>query len=273
VEQTGRLTLRQTFDDAAVRYDRARPGYPEALFDDLAALAGLAPGSRVLEVGCGTGQATLPLARRGYAVCGVELGARLAEVARANLAAFPAVSVVTADFEQWPLPADAFDAVVAATSFHWLDPHVRLAKTADALRPGGALAVIATDHVAGGSDRFFAEVQGCYERWMPGTPPGLRLPAAADIPARPAELGRGGRFERAVCRRYETDLEYSTAAYLDVLQTYSNHLALEAGALRGLLGCIADLIDSRFGGRVVKRYLTELAVAFRPGARAGGNPS
>ena len=59
-----RLELRQTFNQAAERYDRARPTYPPALFDDLARLAGIGPGCRVLEIGCGTGQATVPLAER-----------------------------------------------------------------------------------------------------------------------------------------------------------------------------------------------------------------
>jgi len=269
--ESSRLTLRETFDEAAARYDHVRPRYPEALFDDLAASAGLRPGSRVLEIGCGTGQATVPLARRGYAVCAVELGARLAEVARANVAPFGTVEVVTAAFEGWPLPAAPFDAVLAATSFHWLDPDVRLAKAAAALRPGGALAVVTTHHVAGGSAEFFDAVQRCYEAWMPGTPPGLRLPAATDVPVSGGELQRGGHFAGAVARRFEGDVEYSTEAYLELLCTYSNHLALEPAARRGLLDCIRKLIDGRFGGRVVKRYLWELAVAFRPsGADVAG---
>src|SRR3954463_11880016 len=98
-EVAGRL--RTTFDADAARYDRARPGYPSALFDDLAALAGLGPGSRVLEIGCGTGQATVPLAERGYQVVAIELGAELAVVARRNLTRFPAVEVVTGAFEAW----------------------------------------------------------------------------------------------------------------------------------------------------------------------------
>src|SRR6187549_3838365 len=90
VEEAGRL--RVTFDEDAERYDRARPGYPTAVFDDLLALAGLGPGARVLEIGCGTGQATVPLAERGCEVVAVELGAQMAAVARSNLARFPAAT-------------------------------------------------------------------------------------------------------------------------------------------------------------------------------------
>jgi ubiquinone/menaquinone biosynthesis C-methylase UbiE len=133
--QEDRERLRATFDQAAELYDRARPGYPPALFDDLAGLAGIGPGSRVLEIGPGTGQATVTLAERGCRVVAVELGADLAAVAGRNLGRFPAVEVVTAAFEDWPLPGEPFDLVLAATSFHWLDPAVRVVKAADASDP------------------------------------------------------------------------------------------------------------------------------------------
>jgi hypothetical protein len=136
-----------------------------------------------------------------------------------------------------------------------------VSKAADALRPGGALAVISTHHVAGGDQAFFAEVQACYERWDPATPPGLRLPTPAQIPMRSDELDRSGRFGPVVFRRHEWELGYSTAAYLEVLSTYSGHLALAPEARGGLFDCIADLIDSHHGGRISKRYLTELQVA------------
>jgi SAM-dependent methyltransferase len=217
----------------------------------------------VLEIGCGTGQATVPLAERGCEIVAVELGANMAAVARRNLARFPSVHVVTSAFETWPLPAEPFDVVMVATAFHWLDPAVRMSKVADALRPGGALATISTHHVAGGTEDFFADVQACYERWDPATPPGLRLTPAVDIPTGDDEPARSGRFGPAQIKRYEWDLAYTTATYLDVLLTYSGHRALEPVARGGLLGCIADLIDVRYGGRIVKRYLTELSVAYR----------
>ena len=257
-----RERLRSTFDQVADLYDRVRPGYPAALFDDLAELAGVGPGARVLEIGPGTGQATVPLAERGCRVVAVELGADLAAVARRNLARFPEVEVVTAAFEDWPLPAEPFDLVLAATAFHWIDPAVRVVKAADALRPGGALATVTTHHVAGGDESFFAEVQACYERWDPDTPPGgAPLKAAADIPTSSDELDRSHRFGPASFRRHEWEQAYTATGYIEVLLTYSGHRALDPRAQAGLLDCIAHLIDTAHGGRITKRYLTELRVA------------
>ncbi|MEV6108274.1 class I SAM-dependent methyltransferase [Streptomyces sp. NPDC051940] len=263
-DESRRRRLSRIFDEDAELYDRARPGYPPRLYDDLARLAGVREGSRVLEVGCGTGQATVPMAGRGCLVTAVEAGARMAQVARRNLAGTTA-EVVTAEFESWPLPPEPFDAVVSATAFHWIDPAVRMARAAKALRPGGALAVVRSQHVEGGSREFFVEVQRCYERFDPSTPPGLRPPAADDVDNadHAGEVARSGLFGPTVFRRYEQELTYTAAAYLDLLRTYSGHRALSDEARSGLLGCVADLIDGRYGGSVTKRYLIELAVSHK----------
>ncbi|MEV8505563.1 class I SAM-dependent methyltransferase [Actinoplanes sp. NPDC051475] len=256
------VRLRTTFNEDAERYDRARPRYPEQLFDDLAA-AGAEPGARVLEIGCGTGKATVPLAERGCHIVAVELGAAMAAGARRNLARFDSVEVVTAAFENWPLPEQPFDVVIAATAFHWIDPAVRVAKSADALRPGGILATVSTHHIAGGTGPFFAAAQDCYERFDPATPPDLRLEEASTIPEDDTELVQSRRFGPATFHRYEWEQPYSTAEYLDVLLTYSGHRALPDAQRSGLLDCITGLIDGVHGGQVVKRYLTELRVARR----------
>jgi SAM-dependent methyltransferase len=243
------VRLRRTFNEDAERYDRARPRYPVAMFDDLAA-AGAPVGARVLEIGCGTGQATVALAERGYRIVAVELGHEMATVARRNLARFDSFEVVTAAFEDWPLPDEPF-------------PTVRVWMSADALRAGGLLATVRTEHIAGGSEAFFVAVQDCYERFDPATQPGLRPRPAADIPEDDRELVSSGRFGAPRFQRYEWELSYTTAEYLDLLLTYSGHRALPAAQRSGLLNCVAGLIDANHGGRVIKRYLTELRVASR----------
>jgi SAM-dependent methyltransferase len=248
--------LRTTFGEDPDRYDRIRPAYPSALFTDLP------PAERVLEIGCGTGQATLPLAALGKAITAVELSPTMAAIARRNLAAYPAVEVVVSPFEDWPLPPDPFDLVLSATAFHWLDPDTRMHKSADALRPGGALAVVSTHHVLGGTLQFFVDVQRLYERYDPDTPPNLRQQPAADIPRDSAEFDASGRFGPVTFHSYEWDRTYTADEYLDLLLTYSNHRALRPDRQTGLLTGIRRLVDS-YGGSITKSYLTQLAMAPR----------
>lgn len=255
--------LRDTFDEAAELYDRARPRYPEALVDDLARAAGLGPGSRVLEIAPGTGQLTVPLAELGCRITAVELGPSLAEVARRNLRAFPLAEVTVADFERWPLPAEPFDLVVCATAFHWLDPAVTLPRAARALRPGGLLAIVTTHHVKGGTVDFFERVQRCYEQWDPATPPDLQQVDEADTATDTGELDRSEHFTDVTVRRHARDIAYTVDEYIDVLLTYSGHRALDAPSRQGLLACIRDLVETRYGGRLTKRYLHELITATR----------
>lgn len=264
MREVNRERLRQTFNEDAELYDRARPGYPAQLFRDLREMADIGPGSRVLEIGCGTGQATLPLAELGAGITALDLGESMAAVARRKLAAYPTVSVIVTPFEIWPLPEEPFDAVVSATAFHWLDPEIRVLKAAQALRAGGALAMIWTHHVRGGDERFFDEAQRCYERWDPDTPPGgIRLPLASQVPMEGNDVEASELFGPVSFRRYQWEQEYSTAEYLDLLMTYSGHRSLEPDRRAGLLTCIADLIDSRYAGRIRKAYLTKLEIAYK----------
>ncbi|GAA3770450.1 class I SAM-dependent methyltransferase [Streptomyces coacervatus] len=244
-------------------YDRARPRYPRALVDELARASGLGPDSRVLEIGPGTGQLTLALAQFGCRITAVELGDAMAGVARQRLSAFPRVEVQVAEFERWELPSDPFDLVVCATAFHWIDPAVRVVKAAQALRAGGRLALVTTEHVAGGTVEFFARAQDCYERWDPDTPPGLRLQPASDVTMYTGELDDFAHFEQITMARRTQDITYTTDQYIDVLLTYSGLRALNATARHGLLTCLRQLIDSQYGGTVTKRYLHELIMGTR----------
>src|SRR4051812_11492452 len=106
---SSREARRATFDAVAEEYDRFRPSYPARLIDDIIELSGIPPRGRVLEIGSGTGKATLPFARRGFDVTCIERGPNLARVAARNLGDFPNVRIVLSDFEDWADDDALFD--------------------------------------------------------------------------------------------------------------------------------------------------------------------
>ncbi|GHO49605.1 class I SAM-dependent methyltransferase [Ktedonospora formicarum] len=261
-----RARLRATFNQDALLYDQARPGYPEALFDDIVALTSLPPNGRLLEIGCGTGQATLPLARRGYHILGIELGDNMAAVARRNLAPYPHVNILTEAFEDWQLEEEVFDLAYSATAFHWIDPAISFQKTARALKPSGTIALFWHVHVQSeASQGFFEEVEQIYRRLVPEQqekygqlfwPHEIREPVKA-------EIEQTNLFRDVSVHRYLWDVTYDAASYLRLLDTYSNHRILEQQQHDRLFQEIVDLINSRYHGRITKGYLALLYIAQR----------
>lgn len=250
------------FDEVAALYDAVRPGYPVQMYDDIQALSGVPDGGDILEIGCGSGQATLPLAQRGYHICCVELGAELAAIANHNLAAYPQVEVRVGAFETEPLPEAAFDLVISATAFHWVIPssYPRLARV---LRPQGAVALCWNEHIAGEVDGgFFDRVQTLYRQHAPEfTVDWTGLPTADELPDRSAVLADTGLFDDFAVRRYPWVSRYDAVDYVNQLNTYSDHLALPADRRQRLFEGITRMIDGEFGGQIAKQYLTVLYVA------------
>jgi SAM-dependent methyltransferase len=249
---TDRERLRATFEEVAELYERARPGYPAELYGDLEQLAGLSPGSRILEIGCGTGQATRDLIRRGYDVTCVELGPNLAEVARR---AVPEAEIVVSSFEEWDPGSRRFDLVFAATSWHWIDPELRYAKAAAVAE---TLAVVATRHVSSGNDdRLYVDLQDAY---VEAGEERIDLPHPDDVPDDRAEIEASGLFGDVAVRRYVVAHDYAIDDYVAVLETYSGHRAMEPAARERLYASIRRIAGDR---PMRKHYLFLLHVARR----------
>jgi len=253
---------RTSFDRSAELYDTARPSYPEALVDEALARSGIPAGGRILEIGAGTGKATLPFARRGYAMVALEPGANMAAVLRRKVAAFPEVVVEETTFEAWRGADASFDLVVSAQAFHWVDPAVRYAKAAAALRPGGALALIRNE-TAGLDPALRAEMEAAYARWFPAA----TWTAARDtIESKRGELNRdierSGLFRPVQAATFPWTASYTTRQYLDLLETHSDHALLEPGLRTPLYGAIANAIERR-GGRVDVPYVAVLLLTVR----------
>jgi SAM-dependent methyltransferase len=214
-----RLTLRETFRQAADSYDQARPEYPAALYRDLIEVTGIEPGDRLLEVGCATGKATRPLAALGYLITCVELGAELAAGARVNLAPYD-VEVVNGRFEDWD--RGGFALVYAATAWHWIDPAVRYRRAWSALREGGHLAFWSAGHVLPevDADPFFEQIQLVYDSFGEQRPPG-------ELADQRREIDATGLFDVVAVRPYGWEVEYTAQEYIALLKTFSNHIAME----------------------------------------------
>ncbi|HVT12967.1 MAG TPA: class I SAM-dependent methyltransferase [Fimbriimonadaceae bacterium] len=250
--------LRDVFDSVADLYDRARPSYPGPIFDDLLTLA--PPHPHVLEIGCGTGKASVALAQRGCRLTGIELGKSLAAIARRNLATFKTAKVLEAEFESWNPGPDRFDIIFAISAWHWIDPATGYRKTAEILKQDGLLAIVANEHAFPKDfDPFFSEIQPTYDAigeafdaWPPPTPdetPDLRGP-----------ISESGFFDFIESRRYLWTVDYDAEGYIDLLNTYSGHLVMEASKKETLYRAIREIARDR---TIRKHYLSVLNVARR----------
>jgi SAM-dependent methyltransferase len=254
----------ESFDAVAEYYDQHRAAYPQQVEDAVIALSRLHRGSRVLEIGCGTGQLSVTLAKQGVDLLAVELGPRLAARARHNLAPYPNARVEVSSFEDWLLERETFDVVVSASAFHWLDPAIRCSKSADALRPGGFLTILHVHHVSGGgSPDFFADTQPCYVKWGLSRDPSFLPPTANCVASMYPELDDLPEFSSVERRRFEIARRYSTTSYIGWLETDSLINTLATASRRDFLEAIRHVIESKYGGAVERNYVYEVIAAER----------
>lgn len=263
--------LRATFDSAAQLYHQARPDYPAELFDELVRRAGVRSGDRLLEIGCATGKATVPLARRGFRIACLEIGAALAAEGRRNLAEFADAEIIEAAFEVWQPPAAVtFDLVFAATAWHWIDPAVKYQRAWELLRPGGHLAFWSALHVfPPDGDRIFRDIQNVYDEIGEGLPPGASWPRPGELADQTAEVEGSGLFEQVVVRHFDWENSYDAEQYIALLDTFSGHIAMAQWQRDRLYSEIRRRLGERPDGRLRRHWGAALHVARRREDRAG----
>jgi len=254
--------LRKTFDEIAWLYHEARPRYPEELFETLVTTTGLQQGAKLLEIGPGTGQATRPMAARGFDITAVELGAALADVARHELRNYQQVNIVTGAFEDTELPPASFDLVYAATAFHWIKPSAKYTRPHNLLKPGGHLAIIHTHHISDEKgDILFNASQPLFDRYgLTGQNHKPKLPGNKDV--RPHEVDES-LFKPVLFQTFPLVLNYRTEDYLRLLNTFSNHLAATREARQAFSQEMKELIDTQFNGHIERHVSMSLTIAKR----------
>jgi SAM-dependent methyltransferase len=261
---------RIVFGEAVEQYDAQRPGYPPDLVSDVLAYAGVrGPGRPVLELGAGTGKATVAFAARGLDLTCLEPDPRMAAVLTRNCAALPRVHVEITGFEQWSAPRE-FALLYCAQAWHWLDPRRRWDLTRAALEPGGAVALFWNGNAIT-DPALHADLAAVDRRHdlEPGRTPHALL--AADVPDElerddtwpGQELAGDPRFTDVTERRYRGPVRrYPTAAYLDLLATMSIYRMLDDAPRAKVLADVAEVVDGH-GGAVDLATATDLFLARR----------
>jgi SAM-dependent methyltransferase len=241
----------------------------------------LTPASRVLEIGCGTGQATRDIAPIGCTIRCLELGPELAAMARRNLASFANVEVVVATFEAADEVPGAYDTIMSATAFHWIDPSVGFTKAASLLRPHGTLALLTNMHASGGTQDALAEAMQDLHRnlvpevgsWTFPSVGAIRTKAkgGGDIAAVWSRIERkfadapavDDLFERPTVSVHPWLATYDRDAYVAMLSTQSPYALIDPDRRDELFHQVGEVVESVLGGMVTKQYVTIVATAER----------
>jgi SAM-dependent methyltransferase len=245
-----------SFGEVADLYDRARPTYPPALIDRL-----LSDGpATVLDVGCGTGIASRLLAARGPAVLGLEPDSRMAAVARRS-----GLTVEEGTLEAWDPEGRRFDLLTCAQAWHWVEPERGALKAAKVVNDGGRIALFW--NLAQPTADLRSRIDPLYESIAPGLQEYSALLGRGEddrtIPA-VTSLTASGKWDDVHVETFAWERSYTTAEWLDHIQTHSDHRGLAPGQLAELVAGVGAEID-RLGGSFVMQYETALVTGVKRG--------
>jgi ubiquinone/menaquinone biosynthesis C-methylase UbiE len=259
--------LEGTFDTVVSKYEKMRPGYAPELYQTIFDYAPIGEDSRVVEVGSGSGQATLPVLQTGCELVSVEYGENFSKALREKFKDYPKFSVKTGKFEELDFPADTFDLVFSASAFHWVPEEIGYPKVLRILKQGGAFARFANHpYQAKDNPVLFEKIQNTYAEYY--------YPYYQRRPGKPGEYTEEQAAERAaIADRYGfTDTQYavfrrvrtlSATEYRQLISTYSDHITIENGIRERFFDAIEDAIN-RHGGSISIFDTIDLQMARKP---------
>lgn len=256
VEAHRHREVAESFGSDPERYDRARPRYPTSVVERVVSSA---PGRVVLDVGCGTGVASLQFQEAGCRVLGVDIDPRMADVAHRR-----GLAVEVAKFEDWEPAGRTFDAVVSGQSWHWIDPVAGAAKAAQALRVDGLLAVIW--NVFQPPEALASEFAEVFARVLPERPPfdwaDTLKPYLTMCSTAATGMRSVGPYAEPETWRVDWDQQYTREEWLDQVPTFGGHSQLPPTKRDELLAGLGDAING-VGGSFTMHYTTIVVAAVK----------
>jgi protein-L-isoaspartate O-methyltransferase len=256
------LQQRKTwYSPAAEAYNSTRPKYPDELVGKAVNAAQLSSSSRVLEIGCGPGTATTSFAELGCRMVCIEPNPDFYKFANMNCKSYPSVEVINKSFEEWNLEPEAFDAVLAASSMHWIPSEIGYAKASSALKEDGHLILLWNKELQPSKPMQDA-LSDVYQLHAPS--PGKyedRKTQENILFGLSQMMLDSGRFRDLVTATVETSLTYTTVQYISLLGTYSSYLSLPHRTRKDLFAWLRQCILVEGAGEIQLSYLSTYHVA------------
>ncbi|WP_026735464.1 class I SAM-dependent methyltransferase [Fischerella sp. PCC 9605] len=235
------------YSNAADAYNRTRPRYPKEIIDRVVELAQVPSDANILELGCGPGIATMAFANLGFSIVCLEPSQEACQLARQNCASYPNVEIVNTTFEEWELESEKFNAVVAATSFHWISPEIRYLKAANALKENGFLILLWNIPLQPQYEvcQILHEV---YQTQRTSVRPyENRETHEEDLRRIGQAVIDSGFFRDLVSEQLAYEVTYSIDDYLGLLSTLSAYIALEPQKRNSLFAGLRTALESNWG--------------------------
>jgi hypothetical protein len=165
--------------------------------------------------------------------------------------------VISGSLEGWP-------SRTIASAWRWIDPTVRYRKAAELLEPRGYLALWGAVHVfPDDGDPFFAELQEVYDDIGESLPPGATFPRPRELADDREEIEATGLFEVVDIQQYDWEIVYDAGGYIDLLNTFSGHIAMQDWQRDRLYGEIRRRLAARPDGRLRRHWGGVLQIARR----------
>jgi SAM-dependent methyltransferase len=254
------------YSSVAEAYNRVRPRYPQAVISRAIQLAQLPPKAKILELGCGPAIATLPFAQLGFSLLSLEPNREASELAKLNCAEYPNVEIQNLAFEEWGLECDRFDAVLAATSWHWIDQAIAYAKSAAALKARGSL-ILLWNTPPQLDQETYELVHQVYETLAPSIPIYARHEGRANHQADFMKLSTmiidSGYFENVKYESASHQVHYSLDDYLLLLSTLSPYIALVEKNRINLFAKLREVLHQNRGDRLKLSFISAFHVAHK----------
>lgn len=186
------------YSGTAEAYARYRPAHPDDLLDDLRQRAGVTGAGRLLDLACGPGRVTLPLARHFGEVWAVDQEPQMIEVGRARAERQGLMNIrwMVGRAEDVQTAPGSFELITIGEAFHRLDQRVTAERALEWLAPGRCLATLGCFGLLAGQEPWHDVLRGAAGPWTD------RGTAAQSTSARPAQQTRGADHERAVLTGY-----------------------------------------------------------------------